>query len=111
MSLVQYCIAGSPTSSHVRPRPSGERKTPELAVKAPAPSRRPDQVVSKNQQREQVREVLDTLPPDYRAAVVLRYWYGLSYREIATAMKTTESAIKSRLHRARRMMAQELQAA
>jgi RNA polymerase sigma-70 factor (ECF subfamily) len=51
------------------------------------------------------------LPPDYRAAVVLRYWYGMSYREIASTMESTESAIKSRLHRARRMMAQELQAA
>jgi len=68
-------------------------------------------VVHKKQQRERVREVLDVLPPVYRAAVVLRYWYGLSYREIATTMDTTESAIKSRLHRARRMMAEELQAA
>jgi RNA polymerase sigma-70 factor (ECF subfamily) len=58
-----------------------------------------------------VREVLDTLPSDYRAAVVLRYWHGMSYREIAQTMKTTESAIKSRLHRARRMMARQLQAA
>jgi RNA polymerase sigma-70 factor (ECF subfamily) len=55
--------------------------------------------------------VLETLPADYRAAVVLRYWYGLSYREIATTMDTTESAIKSRLHRARRMMAEHLEAA
>jgi RNA polymerase sigma-70 factor (ECF subfamily) len=51
------------------------------------------------------------LPSEYRAAVVLRYWHGMSYREIADTMKTTESAIKSRLHRARRMMARELQAA
>jgi DNA-directed RNA polymerase specialized sigma24 family protein len=35
----------------------------------------------------------------------------MSYREIASTMDTTESAIKSRLHRARRMMALGLQAA
>jgi DNA-directed RNA polymerase specialized sigma24 family protein len=35
----------------------------------------------------------------------------MSYQEIARTMDTTESAIKSRLHRARRMMAQKLQAA
>ncbi|HSR31486.1 MAG TPA: RNA polymerase sigma factor [Anaerolineae bacterium] len=105
-------------SHHCIDRLRRRGRAPQLSLDGPLPPQwtvsstpRPDQVVSKNQQREQVREVLETLPPDYRAAVVLRYWYGLSYREIATAMKTTESAIKSRLHRARRMMAQELQAA
>lgn len=71
---------------------------------------RPDRIVCKKQERERVRQALETLPPDYRAAVVLRYWHGLSYREIATTMQTTEAAIKSRLHRARRMMADWLQA-
>jgi RNA polymerase sigma-70 factor (ECF subfamily) len=78
-----------------------------LASDAP----QPDQVVSKKQERERVRQMLDTLKPEYRAAVVLRYWYGMSYREIAATMDTTESAIKSRLHRARRMLAAQLQAA
>lgn len=93
-------------------------RAPQLSLDGPLPpewtmsnSPRPDQEVSQNERRAQVRQVLETLPADYRAAVVLRYWYGLSYREIATTMDTTESAIKSRLHRARRMMAQELQAA
>jgi len=71
----------------------------------------PDQAVSQKEERERIRQMLDTLSPPYRAAVVLRYWYGLSYREIATIMDTTESAIKSRLYRARRMLAEELQAA
>ena len=93
-------------------------RAPQLSLDGPLPPQwlasdapQPDQVAHKKQQRERVREVLDVLPPVYRAAVVLRYWYGLSYREIATTMDTTESAIKSRLHRARRMMAEELQAA
>jgi RNA polymerase sigma-70 factor (ECF subfamily) len=105
-------------SHHCIDRLRRRSRAPQLSLDGPLPPQwtvsdtpRPDQVVNQNQQREQVREVLETLPPDYRATVVLRYWYGLSYREIATAMKTTESAIKSRLHRARRMMAQELQAA
>ncbi|MEM7802180.1 MAG: sigma-70 family RNA polymerase sigma factor, partial [Chloroflexota bacterium] len=52
-----------------------------------------------------VQELLQTLPDDYRQAVVLRYWYELSYEEIAEIMDTTVSAIKSRLFRARRQMA------
>lgn len=95
-----------------------KNRAPELSLDDALPlqwmasdSPQPDQAVSKKQERERMRRMLDTLPPAYRAAVVLRYWYGLSYREIAMTMDTTESAIKSRLHRARRMLAQQLQAA
>jgi RNA polymerase sigma-70 factor (ECF subfamily) len=53
-----------------------------------------------------VQALLDELPEDYRQTVVLRYWYELSYQEIAEIMDTTVSAIKSRLFRARRQMAE-----
>ena len=93
-------------------------RAPQLSLEEPLPPEwltsdapRPDEVVNKNQEGERVRKALDTLPSDYRAAVVLRYWYGLSYQEIAETTGSTESAIKSRLHRARRMMATRLQPA
>ncbi len=57
---------------------------------------------------QQIQVLLDELSADYRAAVVLRYWYDYSYAEIAEIMDTTESAIKSRLHRARRTLAEKL---
>jgi RNA polymerase sigma-70 factor (ECF subfamily) len=105
-------------SHHCIDRLRRRNRAPQLSLDGPMPPQwltsdapRPEQVVDKKQRREQVRQVLETLPADYRAAVVLRYWYGLSYREIATTMDTTESAIKSRLHRARRMMAEHLEAA
>jgi RNA polymerase sigma-70 factor (ECF subfamily) len=53
----------------------------------------------------EVQELLDQLEPEYRLAVVLRYWYDYSYAEIADEMGTTESAVKSRLFRARKMLA------
>jgi RNA polymerase sigma-70 factor, ECF subfamily len=55
-----------------------------------------------------VQELLNQLSPEYRAAVVLRYWYDYSYTEIADILDTTESAIKSRLFRARQMLADKL---
>ena len=58
-----------------------------------------------------VQALLDTLQPDYRAAVVLRYWYDMSYEEIADTAGTTVSAIKSRLFRARKMLAASAQTA
>ena len=59
-----------------------------------------------SEQQEMVQSLLIELPPDYRQAVVLRYWYELSYDEIAEMMDTTVSAIKSRLFRARRQLAE-----
>ncbi len=59
-----------------------------------------------SEQQEMVQSLLQELSPDYRQAVVLRYWYELSYEEIAEMMDTTVSAIKSRLFRARRQLAE-----
>jgi RNA polymerase sigma-70 factor (ECF subfamily) len=55
-----------------------------------------------------VQKLLGQLSPEYRAAVVLRYWYDYSYAEIADIMDTTESAVKSRLFRARQALADKL---
>lgn len=60
-----------------------------------------------NHEREAlVQSLLATLPEEYRETVVLRYWYDMSYEEIAEVMDTTVSAIKSRLFRARRQLAE-----
>ena len=45
------------------------------------------------------------LPPVERALILLRYWEGASYREMAEALGLSESAVKSRLFRARRALA------
>ena len=64
-----------------------------------------------NQEREAlVQGMLKELPDEYREAVVLRYWYYMSYEEIAEVQKTTVSAVKSRLFRARRQLADGAQA-
>ena len=59
-----------------------------------------------NEQQDMVQSLLQELPPDYRQTVVLKYWYDLSYEEIAETMDTTVSAVKSRLFRARRKLAE-----
>jgi RNA polymerase sigma-70 factor (ECF subfamily) len=68
----------------------------------------PEDTVSSREQSRMLQTLLDTLAPEYRAAVVLRYWYDYSYSEIASMLETTESAIKSRLFRARQMLADKL---
>lgn len=57
---------------------------------------------------DRVKALLQCLPEDYRLVVVLRYWHDFGYSEIAELTGESESAIKSRLHRARRQLAEEL---
>lgn len=66
----------------------------------------PEVQVMNSEREKMVQTLLAELQPDYRQAVVLRYWYELSYDEIAEVMDTTVSAIKSRLFRARRQLAE-----
>ena len=58
------------------------------------------------QERERVRSLLQTLDSTDRAVVVLYYWYDYSYDEISQTLSLTIPAVKSRLHRARRAMAE-----
>ena len=71
----------------------------------------PEDAVITNERGVLIQTMLADLPPDYRAAVVLRYWYDLSYTEIAEALRTTESAVKSRLFRARQALAEKMESA
>jgi RNA polymerase sigma-70 factor (ECF subfamily) len=65
----------------------------------------PESEIMKNQQRERLQVSLQSLDPTDRAAVVMRYWQDCSEVEIAQALKLTVPAVKSRLHRARRELA------
>lgn len=66
----------------------------------------PESQLVHSQQQEMVQSLLAELEPDYREAVILRYWHELSYEEIAEMMDTSVSAIKSRLFRARKQLAE-----
>lgn len=68
--------------------------------------RRPEDAVLRSEQSREIQALLDHLEPDYRTPLVLRYWYDLSYKEIAEILQITESALKSRLHRARLQLAE-----
>ena len=77
---------------------------PMTELSMPA-STQPEQVVVSDQNASAVQELLNELDPAYRTPIVLRYWYDMSYKEIAQTMGVTESTIKTRLHRARAKLA------
>jgi RNA polymerase sigma-70 factor (ECF subfamily) len=53
----------------------------------------------------EIRSALDLLPENYRAIVILRFWYDMSYKEIGQVVGLNEGVVKVRLHRARAMLA------
>ncbi|MFQ5858420.1 MAG: RNA polymerase sigma factor [Anaerolineae bacterium] len=71
----------------------------------------PEESVVRWSNGQHIQSMLDTLPSDYRLAVVMRYWYDYSYQDIAAMTNSTVSAVKSRLHRARRMLAEVIEPA
>ena len=65
----------------------------------------PEKVLLKAEAAEEVKGLLKSLNPDYRGVIIMKYWYALSYQDMAEALGTSVSAIKSKLFRARQVMA------
>jgi len=71
----------------------------------PDPKPKPEERSLANERDAEIRALLEELPTQYRLVIVLRYWQDLSYDDMAQITGATVSAVKSRLHRARKMMA------
>lgn len=66
----------------------------------------PESEVITNDEDEALHRLINKLSPPDRAAVILKYWYGCTEEEISQMLSLTISAVKSRLHRARRQLAE-----
>lgn len=77
---------------------------PHREISDPSPN--PEGSLRSQEDQQEVRKLLEMLSPTDRAAVVMRYWYDFSYDEISNTLNISISAVKSRLHRARRTLAQ-----
>ena len=65
----------------------------------------PEVVYSQSENEASIQSLLTSLPELDRAAIILRYWHECSEEEISQTLGITVSAVKSRLHRARRKLA------
>jgi RNA polymerase sigma-70 factor (ECF subfamily) len=70
----------------------------------------PEELALRREACAEVQDCIAELGPGCRAPLILRYWQGLSYEEIAEVMGISISAVKSRLHRARLQIAERAQA-
>lgn len=80
----------------------------DAAYALPSTEPGPERSALSNEQRQLVQQALHQLPEHYRLVTVLRYWQDLSYDEICQITGLPESTIKTRLHRARHMLAAAL---
>jgi RNA polymerase sigma-70 factor (ECF subfamily) len=72
------------------------------------PSAMPEQSVLRAETGRRVRRALSALPYDYRKAVVLADVQGYSYEEIAQHVGCPVGTIRSRLHRGRQLLRQNI---
>ena len=78
-----------------------------LAPPDPGPS--PEKAALDKEKNALVQAILADLTETDRAAVILQYWHDYSYEEIAETLDLSSSAVKSRLFRARKLMAEKWQ--
>ena len=68
----------------------------------------PSDVAVREEQKEQVRKALDSLPAKQRAALVLAYYQQLSYRQVAEVMGCSMGAVRQHMFRALTTLARAL---
>jgi RNA polymerase sigma-70 factor, ECF subfamily len=73
----------------------------DVAQRIPSSDRSPAQAWDDNHFEGDIQAALQSLPPDYRAAVVLCDIEGFSYEEIAATMGVKLGTVRSRIHRGR----------
>lgn len=65
----------------------------------------PEHQIGSNEEDAALHNLINTLQPIDRATVILKYWYECSEEEISQMLNLSISAVKSRLHRARKLLA------
>lgn len=91
----------------------GDADTPEAGFETQILEERsanlPDVVLDEAETKRLIREIIDALPDDQRAAIGMFYYEEMSVKEIAAAMGASEAAVKSRLMYGRRKIEKQVE--
>jgi len=68
----------------------------------------PEKILLQKELEEKVRQAMDKLPDEQKAAIIFRDVEGLSYQEMAEAMGCSIGTVMSRLHYGRKRMQESL---
>jgi RNA polymerase sigma-70 factor (ECF subfamily) len=83
---------------------------PEDYDRVPADEPNPEQIYHDSRLGADLQAALDSLPPEFRAAVVLCDIEGLSYEEIGATLGVKLGTVRSRIHRGRQALREYLAA-
>jgi RNA polymerase sigma-70 factor (ECF subfamily) len=114
-STFVYRVAANAALNRRRSLGRGRARLEKLAVRQaagddlPQQPRDPEDSTLGEELTARVRDALQTLSPSLRMPVVLYDIEGLSYGEIASVLGVAEGTVKSRIHRARHALREELQ--
>jgi RNA polymerase sigma factor (sigma-70 family) len=79
----------------------------------PDPGPLPDELMERRDLQQDIQTAIQSLPPKFRAVVLLRYMAQLSFAEIGRTLKMPEATAKTYFHRAkvllRKILSSELQ--
>ena len=89
--------------------PLEEELAAPTSIQLSSASPNPMALMMQRERDELIQHMLASLSPTDRAAITLCYWYDCSYEEIAEVLSLSVSAVKSRLYRARRALAETMQ--
>jgi RNA polymerase sigma-70 factor (ECF subfamily) len=101
-----YTIARNQCLNKIRQRKRLIPLDEEVGVRFDAET--PIGTLEKSERTAFVSRFLGTLSPSYREVIILREYQNLSYDEIAAVTRSTVSAVKSRLFKARRKLARAM---
>ncbi len=100
-----YRIATNAALDLVRRRPA----IPPVELTADHPARDdPEAEAQRRETHRRVHAALGHLPPEYRAAVVLRDLQGLEYEEVARVLQVPIGTVRSRISRGREALRAQL---
>jgi RNA polymerase sigma-70 factor (ECF subfamily) len=68
----------------------------------------PEELYEKKELHEELQELINTLSPEFRLALILRDIQGFTYEEIAEQLECSLGTVKSRINRARTYLKEKL---
>ena len=76
----------------------------------PDPAETPEDAMLAREQIDELRRAIDTINPDFREVILLRYAHDMSVREIADALELKEVTVRTRLLRGKNALHKQLSA-
>lgn len=89
--------------------PPGETAGEPIPLPA-SPAEGPEETALRGERREQLRQAIEALAPEYREVVLLYHFHHLSYQQIGDRLDLPVRTVETRLYRARAQLRKRLMA-